>query len=79
MGKANVEDYPPFSTSLLGLCGISIMTGRDFVACAEEFAKGRSEAELRSAVSRAYYRVPRGIVAAACLRRLAAEDRAGPY
>jgi len=31
------------------------MTGRDFVACAEKFAKGSSEAELRSAVSRAYY------------------------
>ena len=31
------------------------MTGRDFVACAEQFAKGSSEAELRSAVSRAYY------------------------
>jgi hypothetical protein len=34
------------------------MTGRDFVACAEKFAKGSSEAELRSAVSRAYYRTP---------------------
>ena len=31
------------------------MTGREFVACAEKFAKGSSEAELRSAVSRAYY------------------------
>jgi uncharacterized protein (UPF0332 family) len=31
------------------------MTGRDFVACAEQFARGSTEAELRSAVSRAYY------------------------
>jgi uncharacterized protein (UPF0332 family) len=31
------------------------MTGRDFVACAEQFAKGVTEAEHRSAVSRAYY------------------------
>jgi uncharacterized protein (UPF0332 family) len=31
------------------------MTGRDFVVCAGAFAKGASEAELRSAVSRAYY------------------------
>ncbi len=31
------------------------MTGRDFVACAEQFAQGPTEAELRSAVSRAYY------------------------
>ena len=31
------------------------MTGRDFVACAEHFARGSTEAELRSAVSRAYY------------------------
>jgi hypothetical protein len=30
------------------------MTGRDFVACADKFAKGTSEAELRSTVSRAY-------------------------
>ena len=31
------------------------MTGRDFVACAEQFARGPTEAVLRSAVSRAYY------------------------
>ena len=31
------------------------MTGRDFVACAEQFAQGSSEAMFRSAVSRAYY------------------------
>jgi uncharacterized protein (UPF0332 family) len=31
------------------------MTGRDFVACAERFAQSSMEAELRSAVSRAYY------------------------
>ena len=31
------------------------MTGRDFVACAEQFAEGLTEAVLRSAVSRAYY------------------------
>ena len=31
------------------------MTGRDFVTCAEQFGQGSSEAELRSAVSRAYY------------------------
>ncbi len=31
------------------------MTGRDFVICSEQFARGSSEAELRSAVSRAYY------------------------
>ena len=31
------------------------MTGRDFIACAEQFAEGITEAVLRSAVSRAYY------------------------
>jgi uncharacterized protein (UPF0332 family) len=31
------------------------MRGRDFVACAEQFARGSTEAVLRSAVSRAYY------------------------
>ncbi len=31
------------------------MTGRDYIACAEHFAEGSSEAVLRSAVSRAYY------------------------
>jgi uncharacterized protein (UPF0332 family) len=31
------------------------MTGRDFVACAERFAQSSVEADLRSAVSRAYY------------------------
>jgi uncharacterized protein (UPF0332 family) len=31
------------------------MTGRDFMACAEKFSQGSTEAELRSAVSRAYY------------------------
>ena len=31
------------------------MTGRDFVVCAERFAQSSVEAELRSAVSRAYY------------------------
>jgi uncharacterized protein (UPF0332 family) len=31
------------------------MTGRDFLACAEQFAEGHAEAVLRSAVSRAYY------------------------
>ena len=31
------------------------MTGRDFVACAEQFARGPTEAVLRSTVSRAYY------------------------
>jgi uncharacterized protein (UPF0332 family) len=31
------------------------MTGRDFLACAERFAQSPVEAELRSAVSRAYY------------------------
>jgi uncharacterized protein (UPF0332 family) len=31
------------------------MTGSDFLACAEKFSKGSTEAELRSAVSRAYY------------------------
>ena len=31
------------------------MTGRDFMACAEQFAEGLTEAVLRSAVSRAYY------------------------
>ena len=31
------------------------MTGRDFVATAEHFAKGTTEGEFRSAVSRAYY------------------------
>ncbi len=31
------------------------MTGRDFIACAERFAQSFVEAELRSAVSPAYY------------------------
>jgi uncharacterized protein (UPF0332 family) len=31
------------------------MTGRDFIACAERLAQNSAEAELRSAVSRAYY------------------------
>ena len=31
------------------------MTGRDFIDCAEQFAEGRTESVLRSAVSRAYY------------------------
>jgi uncharacterized protein (UPF0332 family) len=31
------------------------MTGRDFINCAEQFAEDRTEAVLRSAVSRAYY------------------------
>ena len=31
------------------------MTGRGFMACAEQFAEGLTEAVLRSAVSRAYY------------------------
>jgi uncharacterized protein (UPF0332 family) len=31
------------------------MTGRDFLACAERLARNTAEAELRSAVSRAYY------------------------
>ena len=31
------------------------MTGRDFIACAEQFVEGLTEAVLRSAVSRAYY------------------------
>ena len=31
------------------------MTGHDFIACAERLAQSSAEAELRSAVSRAYY------------------------
>jgi len=31
------------------------MTGRDFIACAGRLARNSAEAELRSAVSRAYY------------------------
>ena len=31
------------------------MTGREFVGCAEQFARGSSEPMLRSAVIRAYY------------------------
>ena len=31
------------------------MTGRDFITCAERLARGPAEADLRSAVSRAYY------------------------
>jgi uncharacterized protein (UPF0332 family) len=31
------------------------MTGRDFVVCAEHLTQGSAEADLRSAVSRAYY------------------------
>jgi hypothetical protein len=31
------------------------VTGRDFVTCAEQLARGSTEAVLRSAVSRAYY------------------------
>jgi uncharacterized protein (UPF0332 family) len=31
------------------------MTGRDFFACAERLSQSSSEADLRSAVSRAYY------------------------
>ncbi len=31
------------------------MTGRDFLACAERLARNSAEADLRSAVSRAYY------------------------
>ncbi len=31
------------------------MTGRDFIACADRLAQSSAEAELRSAVSRAYY------------------------
>ena len=65
------------------------MTGRDFIACAERFAQSSTEAELRTAVSRAYYgafhairrlwccNLVKAAVVSADEKPIAQEDRAG--
>ena len=54
-GRRLRKIIPRLSTRLFDLGGFSAMTGSEFLACAERLAASKHEADLRSAVSRAYY------------------------